>query len=269
MFSVLFNRERAEAYELSEDVEPEKNYRHTFGGKARHEGTVPPECDRPVHLFYSPNLSDPRIGIRFAERSLKRLPLYYALGNLGGPFRYRVVSGSRIELFCQPYPTKFRAGIMKHYPRPFSSVPVAFTANIYDPNDPRDVWNYGGVLGIGTLTDPQKAALRQRLDEWLREKLDRSLLEGYELATAEGEPEPPLEELVGDYTPFTQGMPQERCPNPACEGHKKKTPLPVLLYLEPDPGDDFYRSIAGGDGGQLIWMVCPKCASVVVENPCT
>lgn len=106
------------------------------------------------------------------------------------------------------------------------------------------------------------------LDAWFAKHLrHRSLLEGYVMEP--GAEEPPLEELVHGYSPFTQGMPGALCPNPACAWYGTGKELPVLAYLEPEKGDSFYQRIAGGDSGQLIWSVCPDCASVSVDNPCT
>lgn len=269
MAAFLFNHTASQLFELypvdDEDVE---EHRHTFGGEACHDGAVPPELKKPVHLFYHLVLADPRVGLRFPHLSLQRLPLYYALGNSGGPFHYRVVSDSRIELLCHPYPKQHRAEAFKRRPKPFKPTAVDLGPMNYDPTDPRDVYGYAGIFGIGVLTDAQKAKLRVDMDEWFAKNLPhRSLLEDY--VVEEGDEEPPLEELVESYSPFTQGMPEAVCPNPACEWYGTGKELPVLAYLEPEEDDTFYKSIAGGDGGQLIWSVCPACASVSVENPCT
>src|SRR5262249_434690 len=98
MISMLFNREKGEAYGLGHAAHAEGGRGHLFGGEARHEGAIPPGCEKPVHLFYDFNLNDPRLGIRFPDSKLSRLPFYYALGNCGGSFKYRVVSDSRIKL---------------------------------------------------------------------------------------------------------------------------------------------------------------------------
>jgi hypothetical protein len=260
MFTRLFNRDEGEVYLVDDGVPGD--YGHEFGGEARHDGAVPPECPHPVHLFYNLDLSDPQLGIQLANAKITYLPLYYALGNLGGPFRYRVVSDTRIEMLCQPYPKQFRAGILKNYPEPFDPSPVELTPLDYDPKNPEDVWNLGGVLGIERLTARQRTTLRKKLKRWHLEQIGFPLLE-------EHEQDMTIEEIVERCTPFTQGMPEETCPNPKCNQHKAGTPLPPLLLLDPDEGDDFYESIAGGDSGQLIWQLCRTCASVVVTNPCT
>jgi hypothetical protein len=262
MFTMLFNCKQTEMYSpdvLDEDEESE--FEHTFGGEACHDGTIPPECSKPVHLFYNLDLSDPQVGITLC--GLKKLPLYYALGNLGGPFSYRVVSDSQIEILCQPYPKQYRAGIMREYPEPFELEKVEFYSAGYDANDPQAVWYAGGILGIAKLTAKQKTALRKKLEKWHLKTIGCPLID-------EGDdPDQTIDEIAAQCNPFTQGMPGSTCPNPKCANHKSATPLPVLLFTQPDEEDDFYKLVAGGDSGQLIWQVCPKCASVVVDNPCT
>jgi hypothetical protein len=266
MFGFLFNHGESRLFELYSPGDEHGEYRHTFGGPACHGGVVPPEGKKPVHLFYQFDLTDPRVGLRFPALGLTRLPLYYALGNLGGPFRYRVASDSRIEILSQPYPEGHRAEAMRRYPRPLRPQVIDLGEHRYDPTNPQHVWEYAGVLGIGRLTDAQKEDLRVNMDRWFAENLPhRSLLEDY--VTGEGYEDPPMEELVESFSPFTQGMPDARCPNPACEWYGRE--MPVLAYLEPEKRDPFYQRIAGGDSGQLIWSVCPNCASVSVENPCT
>jgi hypothetical protein len=269
MFTRLFNRAEVEAFWLqhddADDLDELRKDGHTFGGEAQHDGAIPPECPKPVHLFYHLDLSDPLLGIEFPKLKLKYLPLYYALGNLGGPFRYRVVSDTRIEMLCQPYPKEFRAGILKEYSPPLPPAEVYVLPTGYDPTDPQKVWDCGGVLGIAGLSARQKATLKKKLERWHLENIGCPLVEKDD----PDEPDPPLEEIVAECTPFTQGMPQEKCPNPRCEQHKGGAPLPPFVLLEPDEDDPFYETIAGGDAGQLIWQVCRKCASVVVTNPCT
>jgi hypothetical protein len=176
MFTALFNRKQTELYRLEVLYEGEESeFEHSFGGEACHKGTIPPECSKPVHLFYNLDLSDPQVGITL--RWLKKLPLYYALGNQGGPFRYRVVSDSQIELMCQPYPKQYRAGIMRDYLEPFELEKVELDPNGYDANDPEDVWYAGGVLGIAKLTAKQKTTLRKKLEKWHLENIGCPLLD--------------------------------------------------------------------------------------------
>src|SRR5205807_13441 len=112
---------------------------------------------------------------------------------------------------------------------PLPIAPVELAALGYDPNDPEDVWNSGGVLGIERLSARQKAVLKGRLERWHLKHIGCPLVEKDD----ESEPDPPLEEIVAGCTPFTQGMPREKCPNPRCAQHKAGTPLPPLVLLQP------------------------------------
>lgn len=273
MIGFLFNHRESRVFELyypfADEPDPEEHH-HTFGGESSHEGVIPPEGKKPVHLFYQIDLTDPRVGLRFPALGLTRLPLYYALGNLGGPFLYRVVSDSRIEILSQPYPVPHRAEAMQRYPKPFRRQIMYLGEHNYDPTNPGQVYEYAGLFGIGVLSAEQKAELRVNMDRWFAANLPhRSLLEGYVVEEGDDYEDPPLEELVAEYCPFTQGMPRAICPNPDCKRSRSRKELPVLAYLEPEPRDPFYKRIAGGDSGQLIWSVCPECASLSVGNPCT
>jgi len=269
MFGYLFNQGECRLFELyAPGQEDPDEFRHTFGGEAHHEGVIPPEGKKPVHLFYQFDLADPRVGWGFPSLGLSRFPLYYALEGQGGPFHYHVVSDSRIEILSQPYPAEYRAKAMRRQPRPFRFEVIDLGEHRYDPTQPQDVYNYGGIFGIGMLTAEQKAELRVNMDLWFQKTLPhRSLLEDYDMS--EGGEEPPMEELVSSFSPFTQGIPEAGCPNEACEWYRTENELPVMAYLEPEDKDPFYKRIAGADNGQLIWSVCPKCASVSVINPCT
>ena len=264
MLAQLFNRAKSEVYQLFEWSATNVEYPHTFGGPARHEGTIPEGCKNPIHLFFESDLADPLIEIRPSETKITRLPLYYALGNVGGPLRYRVLSDDWIELLSQPYPAEYRAQALKRYPKPFPREPILLNALGYDAKDPQWLWNYGGILGVGKLSRAEKAVAKTAMERWHQEAFGRPLIDRYD----GDEEDPSFEDILAGFDPFTQGTPEAWCPNPQCPEHKKQM-LPVLMYLEPEEDDPFYESIAGGDNGQLIWMVCPRCASVKVDNPCT
>ncbi len=154
---------------------------------------------------------------------------------------------------------------MKDYPEPFERDAVELVPNGYDPKDVNDVFFAGGVLGIAALTPRQKTKLKKDFLRFYHEEIGVDLIE----EDYDGDESVTMDEIAEGYTPFTQGMPRDICPNPKCENHKAKTALPVLAFIDPEPDDPFYKSIAGGDSGQLIWQVCDKCGSFVVNNPCT
>lgn len=273
MRAFLFNRRQVEVYEFVDEMtlymegreDEVTTFSHTFGGEGVHEGIIPPGCRKPVHLFHDLDLSDPRVGVTLPGPHNSHLPLYYALGNLGGPFRYRVVDDGRIEMYSRPYPPEKRASIQKRYPSSFDEEAVELVPRGYDPTDIRDVFFCGGVLGIASLTGRQKAKLRKDFLQMYRDEYKLDLIaEDYG-----GDDNVTIDEIVSHYDPFTQGTPDYPCPNPECENHAAGTRLPVLAFVEPEPDDPFYKSVAGGDSGQLIWLVCQRCGGVVVTNQCT
>ncbi len=272
MHAFLFNRGETELYEIIDEMflymenrEDEVTlFRHSYGENECWEGTIPPGCKKPVHLFFDLDLSDPRVGIKLPGKHNNYLPLFYPLGNYGGPFCYRVVHTGKIELLSQPYPRGPRE-YMKKYPEPFEQTPMELVPRKYDPTDVHDVFYCGGILGIDALTKRQRAKLRKDFLQFYIDEIHTDLIaEDYD-----GDDTVPVEEIVSGYTPFTQGTPDDTCPNPKCKIHKAGTPLPVLAYLSPEKDDSFYKALAGGDSGQLIWQVCEKCGSVVVTHPIT
>lgn len=273
MRAFLFNRAETEAYEILatmilyiEGLEHEdKPFSHSWGGEDVWEGLVPPGCKKPVHVFFDLDLSDARVGIKLPGKYNTFLPLCYALGNRGGPFQYRVVHTGKIELLSQPYPAKDRRWILQDYPEPFEQTPMALVPRKYDPTDVDDVFFCGGILGIAALNKRQKAKLRQDFLQMYRDEYKLDLIaEDYD-----GDDSVTIDEIASGYHPFTQQPPEYPCPYPECANHAAGTPLPVLAYLRPEHDDSYYKALAGGDSGQLIWQVCEKCGSVVVTNPIT
>ena len=271
----LFNRARPEVYQLLPCDPAYAEFGHVAGGEARHRGATPPGRPKPVHLFYELDLADPLVEVRSPRPEVTRLPLYSPLGNAGGPFQYRVVSDDEIELLSSPYPNP-RRDAPKPYPKPFRHEAVYLQPINFDPKDPEWLWNYGGILGVGSLTAGEKDAVKKEFERWHRKTFKYPLLERYHEWIDGTEDDPGLDELVRMFTPFTQGMPEATCPNPDCPAREGGAPLPPLAYLQPEGDEDdepeekrVCRLLAGGDSGQLIWMVCPRCLSVVVENPCT
>jgi hypothetical protein len=273
MRAYIFNRREVELYRIVEEMElyidgredEVTSYSHMFGGEAMHQGTVPPGCKHPVHAFFSLDFNDPRLDVKHPNKKLGFLPLYYPLGNCGGPFTYRVIDAGNIEMFSHPYPPKWRQDIQKKYPEPFEATCIELVACDYDPKDVNDVFFCAGVLGIDALTAAERIKLRKDFLKMYIDEIGTDLI----AADYDGDDTVPVEEIVSGYTPFTQGMPDDTCPNPKCKVHKAKTALPVFAFVTPEKDDPFYRRIAGPDDGQLIWQYCEKCGSFVVTNPIT
>jgi hypothetical protein len=277
--SQLFNRTGSEVYQLLSCEPGDTDRAHTFGGESGRKGETPPGRRKRVHLFYDLDLTDPLVDVRSPRPEITRLPLYYALGNTGGWFAYRLVSDTAIRLLCDPYPKD--EYVPKPYPRPFPRESVYLQPIGYDATDPEWLSSYGALLGVGSLTESAQRKARARLENWHQKRYDESLLDAYANWFHDDEycgdqEDPDLAELARMFNPFTQGMPRAVCPDPECQGHKDGTRLPPIAFLRTsDEGYDLEqdqeveRLLAGADSGQLIWMVCPRCLSVVVDNPCT
>jgi hypothetical protein len=193
----------------------------------------------------------------------------------GGMVEYLVVSDTEIKMLSRPYPKPER-DIPKPYPKPFPQEGVDLQPIGFDPKDPAWLWNYGGILGVGKLTAKVKAATKKKFESWHQKTFNYPLIDRYYKWRYGDEDDPDLDDIVKMFTPFTQGMPEVICPNAEYQGHEEETSLPPLMYLQPDEAgyedpeeDEVDKLLAGGDSGQLIWMVCPICMSVVVDNPGT
>jgi len=276
----LFNRTKPEVYTALPCDPEDTAYGHTSGGESGRDGENPPRHGTgPVHLFYEFDLADPLVDLPSPRPDITRLPLYYALGNTGGMFEYRLVSDAAIEVLSDPYPKA--EYVPKPYPKPFPREPVYLQPMGFDAKDPEWLWDYGAVFGVGSLTEKQRKTARKKLEKWHLERFDCPILERYADWYHDDEwcgdqEDPDLAELVRMFNPFTQGMPGARCPWPGCPGHTSGPRLAPVAYLQ--TMEDGYENkaekqveklLAGRDSGQLIWMACPLCLSVVVDNPCT
>jgi hypothetical protein len=275
----LFNRTQSEVFQLFTCDPDDSAPTHVFGGEPGRKGEIPPGRRKRVHLFYDLDLSDPLVDIRSPRPEITRLPLYYALGNTGGTFAYRLISDTAIRLLCDPYPKD--EYVPKPYPKPFAREAFYLQEIGYDANDPEWLWSFGALLGVGSLTEAERKQTLKKLEAFHRKRYDESIYDAYanwfhDRDYCGNQDDPDLAELVRMFNPFTQGMPMAFCPYAKCRGHKEGARLPVIAYLRTsDEGYDFKedqeveRLLAGADSGQLIWMVCPLCLSVVVDNPCT
>jgi len=258
MIAHLFNRVEAAVY----FVTPGKRSKwgHTFGGLPSHRGTVLP-VGPPLHLFFTLNLTDPRVGLRLPRR--KWLPFFYPFRNIHGEFAYRVVSDGRVEVLSKPYSAAYLADESEwfHWPG-FPRGCRRRSAGLekkqdYDVHDPEDVYWLGCIFGVAALSASEKEAAKERLENWYRESFE-SEMNSFDS----------LDELAAESSGFlVQGLPRSKCPNRKCRNHKRPGSMEVVLTIIADEGDSFAAEI--GDTGQLIYEVCRICGSVFVHNQCT
>jgi hypothetical protein len=244
-------------------VEPGRRgrFRHSFGGPPRHEGAVPPRRRRPLHLVYSLDLSDPRVGVTIP--GIRLLPLYHGFAYQDGDVGYQVLADDRIRVFRLGSRRGRRNSPDKNYPLPeFPRVAVSVEETVFDPSDPEAAAAFIGVFGVDRVPERTRPKLRKLLARWYRRQED--LFEGPD----EGPPET-LEELAQLFDfPFQQGRPDSPCPDPRCENHGKAGSMRVLALVgsSPVPGVALWGE--SGEGVQLIFEICPLCRAICTSNQC-
>jgi hypothetical protein len=224
----LFNRTQSEVYQLFTCDPDDTGPTHVFGGESGRKGEIPPGRRKRVHLFYDLDLTDPLVDIRSPRPEITRLPLYYALGNTGGMFAYRLVSDTAIRLLCDPYPKD--EYVPRPYPKPFKREAFYLQPIGYDAKDPEWLWNYGALLGVGSLTEPDRKQTLKKLEAFHRKRYDESIYDAcanwfHDHDYCGDQENPDLAELVRMFNPFTQGMPMAVCPDPKCRGAQGRRPL--------------------------------------------
>jgi hypothetical protein len=246
-------------------------YKHTFGGPARHEGARLPGLDRPAHLLYCFNLEDP--AVRLTIPGTRWLPIYYAFRSQGSEHGlvYRVLADDRIEVLNKPFPLRMGQDIRKFYdkfPPEFRQRKIRVTARAYDPKDLNHLALYGPLFGAAMLSEKEKLALKRKI-----EKEQPGMIYDF---TGRGPPYSSLEELMEHLGGilYPHGEPDEPCPNKSCKTGRQRSKLALWLHIEPEEEDrgDYkriYQAAAGADSGRLHVLICPRCHTICVDNLCT
>jgi hypothetical protein len=261
MNAYLFNRAMTERFLL--DIDPDLGGSpHRFGGPARYEGIVPEGSEQPATLLFRLDMRDECVGMKIPR--VRWLPIFYPFGNLGGPFKYRILSDRAIEMLCRPYPkSMYRRGVrFGTFPTELPRAAVYLLPTQYNPKDPQDVDYCGGVLGIDGLSEKERATLLREMNAMYKERYG-------DVYDPESDYYESLDDLVSECSPFTQGNYNSPCPVRGCVNHGKEGAMRALLCIDPEPEDEFYELIGGGDDGQLVFEICPECHVVMVHNPAT
>jgi hypothetical protein len=241
------------------------DFGHTFGGPARHDGVLLAGLDRPAHLLSCFDLSDPALGLSIP--GLRWLPIYHAFYASG--LVYRVATDDRIEILEQPFaggvPAETRRASAR-FPARFRQRRVTVQARPDDPKDHSDLAMYGAVLGAGGLTEAEKKELQKDVEE------------NYPGLIIDLLGEPPyssfdefLSHMCGIL--FPHGLPRRVCPG-GCKKGRSRLEMTFWLNVEPEEDDKgdyrrIYQAVGGADSGRRRVLVCPKCYTVAVANPCT
>jgi hypothetical protein len=262
MNAYLFNREMTERFLL--DTEPGDKYGlgHTFGGSFQYDGAVPEGSEQPATLLFRFDMRDECVGVKIPR--IRWLPILYPFGNLGGPFKYRVLSNRAIQMLCKPYPeSMYRRGVKRGtFPAELPRQTAYLLPTGYDPRDPEDVDYCGGILGIDGLSEAERADLLKRMNQMYKDRYG-------DVYEPERDHYESLDDLVPHCDPFTQGAYNSPCPVRDCVNHAVEGGMRSLLCIDPEPDDPFYELIAGGDDGQLVFEICTKCHTIMAHNPCT
>lgn len=238
-------------------------YNHVLGGPSCHRGVFDRRNKKKATLLFDFDLLDPRLGIPSTRR--KRLPIYYTFDNNEGEFNYRIVSGSTIRilppLYADGTAPPAEGAFIELLPQKVDLVETPFDASRLE-----DAFAYGGIFGFDKLSAADRA------------RAIRKLTKDCEMFGM-NDPLASLEKMLflAGRSPLIQGVPRSPCPNPDCENHSYAAEkhfdlagrLRLILHVIPDAKDKFYKSIGGGDYGQLVFELCPACFSVHVSNPCT
>ncbi len=255
---LLFDVPRQKVY----GIEPGRpgRFLHSFGGPARHRGAVPARCRQPLHLVYTLDLSDRRVGVTVP--GVRLLPLYHGFVYENCALGYRVVSDEEIEVLHLPSRRVSKDFPDRDYPREFAPVPVVLRDQKFDRSDPEDILRLVGVFGVDRVPEGARPALRKLLKKEYREYA--ALFE-----TAEDGTPDTLEGLARPFDyPFQQGRPDSPCPDPRCENHGKASSMHVLALVgsSPVPGVALWGE--SGEGVQLIFEICPLCRAICTSNQC-
>src|SRR6266852_5867761 len=120
---------------------------HTFGGASKHDGVLPKGGKQPLHLLYSLNMDDPKVGVRIP--AVRWLPLYHGFVYDGCGLGYRVVSDSKIEILHLDSPLKIPKEFpYKDYPSAFPQFSVKICDTKFNAKDPKQALEYSGIFGF-------------------------------------------------------------------------------------------------------------------------
>lgn len=214
-------------------------YHHRFGGRPLHRVVGRSKHRFTLHCLYLLNTDDPSL-----PRVLPKgrwLPLYYPLFNNACEFAYEVLDDDRIAIHRisdrvqKDFP-------YKGYPEELPARPVRLKPLSYEEQK--------------TLVYAFTA--RDCLNEDAISSADRKLLNrcGYPFTQ------------VGGIQQMTQGVPEQRCPNPRCEyaSYSNMHKLFAVVWNKPIPSFLIWGEY--GDCSQIVFQVCPKCSTIHVCNRC-
>lgn len=230
----------------------DSRFGHTFGGATDYAGLAAFRGEPPVHLLLRLNTVDPAVGVTIP--GVQWLPLLCAIRYGACDLGYRVTSDREVKILHQAEAKAWDDFPYDGYPERLPASPLVLEEGVYDPSDPENALSYAGVFGYDALSPKQLAALARHVEK--KGLLD--IFDHYETG------EDYLRE--GNCLPFTQGLPVEDCPDPACVNHGQVSSLRTLAVFR--EGRPQARDLWGPDCGslQIIYQICPACSAIRTTN---
>lgn len=228
--------------------------RHNFGGPVRHSfvqanGEAWPH---PVHMLFDLDASDPLLSKLPSKYG--RLPLYFSFDLHLMSFGYKEVDDDT----CMVFPNFAeevnidQPEIPEDIPREFPRYQVRIDSYPYNPALRDDAVAFAGVYGIHRLSTKDQSAVRKQYD-----KLYRKIM----LEAPEGDA---LENFMS--SPYCQGRPVGKCPNPECINYDAPKSLLPLAIFPANLRSDVQLFGCWSKGIQLIFELCPLCHTYRTSN---
>jgi hypothetical protein len=285
----LFDHNRLTHYRSTTSAS--NTYDHTFGGDPKSYGLRFVNVDKPMHLMYRLDLSDPSLPIQLD--GIKHLPLIYGFhyAAYDGTLIYRVLNDVEIEVLAPEELTYDPDFPYPGHPDQFPFTRVGFTRLPFDATVAEDAMSLQAIFGLDKLSDSELArAIKIGLSNksYVCYSRDNVL-----------DPTSTDEDIVRfcGRAPFMQGAPCKSCKNPGCTAEiayhveEEEIEFPpefaemlggttlrmdardvrvdtmrVFAIYEPDADDEL---VWGDPFIQLVFEFCDCCHCIRVTNQCT
>ena len=212
---------------------------HLFGGVPKHSGIAPEPGKPELHLLYTFDLSDSRLGISL--EGVRFLPLFFGFSYDATWLSYRMVSDEAIKIVFQEKKVPVKGFPYPDYPGIFSEVPVDLIDQPLEPMLDRE--------------DPYNPFHKEVLSRVGPERTRKQVLTALD----------PLDQIA-----FAAGLPQgpsrENCDLKGCSGL-----LEIFCVIDWDavPGVRLWDDVGEGEDVKIVYETCPACSTIHVTTQCT
>ena len=127
----------------------------------------------------------------------------------------------------------------------------------FDRKRTQDLVEFSGVFGFGWIPKKEQA----RFYKLFVKEFER-------IWGSESSPPESLARMADFfYGPFVQGRPEMMCPHAKCGNHRKRESMHVLATVQNKPVRGV--SLWGSDEVWLVFLICPRCHTILAYNECT